>query len=365
MSKRTLEELKQAVSNAISLGEAAALKQCATELEEIGTAEARALCELALGLANRLTGNFREALEHYHRAYALHKDLGDRLGIARVTGSIGLVYEQTGNYPKALEHYHRALALHEEQGDRLGIARVTSNIGVLYSEAGNYPKALEHYHRALALYEELGDRLGVAGITGNIGSVYHYMDNYPQALENHHRALAVYEELGDSRCVALVTGNIILALINTATHAEAEALLASMDTIQIDDPGTLTIRETARASIQEHHGKVDDAMHTLSSALETARQHSLMRDQAGIHKQMRDLCQKRNDFAGYIEHNNEFTRIHEEINGRETTIKLTLQEKQREIDAREKEHQKFMAVLHSTLPKHIANRVAMGEQVTD
>ena len=80
---------------------------------------------------------------------------------------------------------------------------------------------------------------------------------------------------------------------------------------------------------------------------------------------MRDLAQKRNDFAAYIEHNNEFTRITEEINGKESTLKMAMQAKQREIDAVQREHAQHMAVLHSTLPKHIADRVARGEVVND
>jgi class 3 adenylate cyclase len=74
---------------------------------------------------------------------------------------------------------------------------------------------------------------------------------------------------------------------------------------------------------------------------------------------------KQNDLAGYVEHNNECTRINEEVNGKETATKLAMQEKQREIDAERKEIDKQLAVLHSTLPKHIADRVARGEVVND
>ena len=54
----------------------------------------------------------------------------------------------TGDYPAAMSHYHRALALHEELGNRNDVATVTGNIGNVYSSIGDYPTALEHYHRA-------------------------------------------------------------------------------------------------------------------------------------------------------------------------------------------------------------------------
>ncbi|MBI2794716.1 MAG: tetratricopeptide repeat protein, partial [Ignavibacteria bacterium] len=365
MSKRTLEELKQEVSKALKFSDAAILMQCAKELKEIGTSKARALCENTFGVANQISGNYREALEHHLKALNLLEELGDRYGVGRTNNSIGNVYSNTGNYPLALEYFHRALALSEDLGDRPGVANVNINLGDLYKRTGHYPQALEHHHRAVALYEELGSRFGVEMATCNIGAIYAEAGSFQQALEFYYRALAMREELGDTRGAAVVTFNIIQALINIASYAEAEALLASMETIQIDNPQVIVVREMSRAAIQEHYEKFDDAMNTLITALETAREHSLARERADIHQQIRDLCQKRNDFAGYIIHNNEFTRIQEEINGRETAIKFTMQEKQREIDAREKEHQKFMAVLHSTLPKHIADRVARGEQVTD
>jgi class 3 adenylate cyclase len=255
----------------------------------------------------------------------MHQELGDRSGVALVTGNIGNVHYSTGNNPAALEHYHRALAMHEEQGDRSGVARVTGNIGTVHGSTGDYSAALEHYHRALALHEELGE----------------------------------------SDSVARITGNIIMAMIDSGKHAEAEALLQTMDGMQIDTPRDVVQREQNRASLQAHHGNIDEARATLRAALLIAQEHTLAREQAYVHRELRDLAQQQNDLAGYIEHNNEYTRITEEINGKDTATKLAMQEKQREIDAERKEIDKQLAVLHSTLPKHIADRVARGETVND
>jgi len=123
--------------------------------------------------------------------------------------------------------------------------------------------------------------------------------------------------------------------------------------------------ETNRATLQERGLELEEAKATLLRALETAREHNLSFMLADIHLRIRELCRKTNDFAGYIEHNNEHTRITNEINGKDTAAKLAMQEKQREIDAERKEHEKLLAVLHSTLPKHIAERVARGEVVND
>jgi len=445
MSTRTFEELKEAVGQATSVDDVPALLQCAEELDAVGTREALASSDQARGLAevvhghhraalehfcrslamyeelgdrggvasvtgnigsvhldtgnyptahehydramtiyealgdrsgvasitNRIgivyleTGNYPAALEHYHRALAMHEELGNRGGVARVTGNIGIVHSSTGNYPAALEHYHRALASHEDLGERAGVANVTASIGIVHSNTGSFHAAREHYHRALAMHEELGDRGGVARVTSSIGILHGSTGDYSAALEHFHRALAMHEELGESRGVAFVTGNILNALMLSEEYADAEALLAKMDAMQLDDPGVVVNREINRAHLQQNTGNTDEAVATLLAALQIAREHALASQQAALHNALRDLALKRNDLAGYVEHNNEFTRIIEEINGKEATLKMAMQEKQREIDAKDREHQKHLAVLHSTLPKHIADRVARGETVND
>jgi class 3 adenylate cyclase len=96
-----------------------------------------------------------------------------------------------------------------------------------------------------------------------------------------------------------------------------------------------------------------------------ALERTLLAEQAELHQLLRDLCEPLNDLAGYIEHNKGFTRITAEINGKDTTISLAMQEKQREIEEVQREHQQYMNVLHATLPRHIADRVAQGERVND
>jgi adenylate cyclase len=373
--------------------------------EELGDRKGVATVTGNIGNAHMSAGDFMAALEHYHRAVALYTELGIRSGVASVTGNTGMVLERTGDFPAALEHYRHALALHEELGDRSSIARVTGSIGSLHFATGDYPTALDQFHRALAIYEELDDRKGMATVTGNIGQVYASTGDQPRALEYFHRALAVHEEIGDRRgaasvtgsigivCgmsgdhhsaleflhraralhevlgerheVARVSGNIMEELITISSDTEAQALLQAMDALQIDDPRIRIGRELRRAILQQRSGDLDNAAETLFRARAEAHTLGLRLYEANTHKALRDLALTRNDLAGYVEHNNEYTRITEEINGKETATKLAMQAKQREIDAKDRETQKQLAVLHSTLPKDVADRVARGEVVND
>jgi adenylate cyclase len=334
-------------------------------LDKLGNRALAAIVSMGIGDVHAKTRNFPAALESYHHALAYHKERDNRDGEANISTCIGNVLCYTGSYPEALEHHHRALAIHEDSGNRIGMAFANTGIGLVHYRAGNYSVALENYHRALVVHEELCNRTELAVITTNIGNTHGNAGNLQEALEYFHRAMALFEEIGDQTSAAAVLANITAALEKSGFRSEAEKQLEKLDAVQIVVPSMVITREQTRASIQENKGDSEGAAATLRAALEIAREYTLIAEQASLHKALRDLCQKNNDFAGYIEHNNNYTRITEEVNGKDTATRLAIADKQREIDSREKEYQKHLAVLHSTLPKHIADRVARGEVVND
>jgi len=317
------------------------------------------------GVVYGSTSDYPSALEYFHRSLGLVKEIGDFYGEAFATSNLGNVERAVGNYPAALEYYHQALARYEQVGNRGGVARSLMNIGLVHEKTGDYPAALEFFHKSLHLHEELGHRSGVAVVTSNIGNIYKHGGNFSEALGHYERALEELNELGEMVNTAVAMSSITEMLIDMGRVDEARTTLINLDAIPLDVPNVQVAREILRARLHVIDGELPSAAIALGLAREIATQTQQRPELATVHKQLRDLCQKTNDFAGYIEHNNEYTRITEEINGKDTATKLAMQAKQREIDAREKEHQQHMAVLHSTLPKHIADRVARGEVVND
>jgi len=333
--------------------------------EELGNR--RALCGTlnSIGVVYGSTGNFPAALEHFHRFLMLVTEFGDLNGVAMATSNLGNVERSIGNYPAALEQYNQALVRYEQTGDRGGVARSLMNIGLVHEKTGDYPAALEFLLNSFQLHEELGNRSSTAIAIGNIGSVYHRSGKFSEALEHYMRALEELAELGEQMHETFYRTMVLETLIDMGRVDEARTTLITIDARPLDVPLVQIQLESLRARLHVLDGDVGSAGRALQFAREVAQHSDLRAELADVHKQLRDLCQHANDFAGYIEHNNEFTRITEEINGKDTAKKLAMQAKQRELDAREKEHAKHMAVLHSTLPKHIADRVARGEVVND
>ncbi|CAN5419016.1 hypothetical protein BH10BAC6_BH10BAC6_12910 [soil metagenome] len=310
-------------------------------------------------------GSYGEALVHYTQSLELYEELKNQDSIARVTNNIGLVHYATGSYPDALQLFRQALLLHETSNNLDGIAQVTGNIGIVYFAMTSYREALEYYQTSLAMYEQLGNYARIAAVLGNIGMVHTESGSHADALVCFGNALAMHEEQDDRSSVTRVKVNVVAVYIKEGRYREAAELLDQVTDAVMAEPHTRLSYHTNRALIAEHTGDMETAHEQLHAAMAIAVESGIRDEQAAAHLRLRDLAQQRNDFAAYIEHNNEYTRINEEVRGTATSVQLAMQEKQREIDANNREMQKHIAVLHSTLPKHIADRVARGETVND
>jgi len=372
--------------------------------EELGDKHGIAAVTGNIGNVYLSMGNYPQALEYYEQTLPLYERLGDKRGEVKIAGNIGIVHGQTGNYPQALEYFERALALCKELGMKSTIANVTASVGNVYGRTGNYPQALEHYERALDLCQELDMKSSIAHVIGTIGFVYSSIGSYPKALEYYERALEMHEEWGVSREIArdlgsiaeiqLAMGNYEAALssaqralsiskelgisnstsrfVSIVTHAyveagdveQAEETIATLKDTVIAEPDVAVRVEHARYAVRICKGDNVGAAESLRRALEIAQKHGLKPEEADTQKLLRDLAQENNDLAAYIEHNNEYTRLTEEINGKETAAKLAIQAKEQEMRAEREERERERAILYSTLPRSVADRMVQGQKVS-
>ncbi|MGV9978065.1 tetratricopeptide repeat protein, partial [Micromonospora wenchangensis] len=76
-------------------------------------------------------------------------------GEAATLNNIGSVYDNLGDRQRALDHYHQALPIAREVGNRAGEAATLNNIGSVYDNLGDRQRALDHYHQALPIRREV------------------------------------------------------------------------------------------------------------------------------------------------------------------------------------------------------------------
>jgi len=339
-------------------------EQAAAKYEERNDKLGLARAITNIGIVNYYSGDYPGAFEYYDRALNLFTEIDSKYGIASVNMNIGGVHVTTGNYPLAIEYFERALAMHEELGDKIEVARTIGNMGAAYTETGNLSLGLEYITRSLLTYEELGEMAEIAGLTSNIAEIYRRLHHYDLALSNAQKSLELSNKLGLNQKSLDALCTITEIYLTMGDLVQAEQTISALDNIMALQPRSAIAAVHARCGVKISQGNLTGVADMLTSALELARNHGLKFQEAEIHNLLRDLAQKQNDLAGYIEHNNEYLRITEEINGKETATKLAMQTKEREIRAEREERDRERAVLYSTLPKAVADRIVKGEKVT-
>lgn len=347
-----------------------------------------------------------QAIEHWHRALEICERNNDESSRARLQLSLGNAMTERGDYAQALELYSKALFYHVEKEKNLEVqALAYNNMGIVYYYSGVYPDALEHWHRARELYEQLGDQGSIVNLQTNMANLHASNEEYEQgislflssieanermnrprqlamtlvnlagsytAIERHadaldalDRSIRISEEIGDH---TMRTGALIARmdlLIKEGRLSEARSILESPEVAGNDNLKNRLKIDTSRATLLKAEGKIEEARSAALELLEFTRGEKYRLEEQGALYILRELARMSGDFEAFIEYNDAYLQIDNEVNGREVTLKMAMLEKQQEMQEIDRQREKERAVLYSTLPKDVADRVVRGEEVTD
>lgn len=270
---------------------------------------ARARVEQLLGLAHRTLGNYKIALEHYHRAYEQFQKLGAKGDGIAVLNGIGLIYIatdeyrralfwfqqivdagdlvenpitmanarlnigvahcNTGSYQAAIASFDEASAIFRRHGGRRGEALTALSMGSVHLYLGDYTTALDYLRAGLAIMQEIDDHQGMAMMLTNIANIYHTLDEHEEALECFQRVLGIFQNMGARRFQADLLTNIGSALERLGRFEAALAALTSATEIY-DEIGTPVARARPLLTIATIHargGAYDQAQRSLQEAI--------------------------------------------------------------------------------------------------
>ncbi len=332
--------------------------------EEHGTQQDILHVLSSMGTSHFNRDEYNEALTCFEKSLALCESIGDQTYLPTLIGNMGNVYCHTGQYPLALQSFRRALALHETQDTKNGAALVIGNLGNLYSLVGDTETALEHYLRALSAHRELGNHNSVAVCTLNLGLLYQTKREYTVALNFLNQALLLFVSQDNHAQAERVGVCRVSVLLGMQDYDEAEQQMKKLTISTSSSPATRSLHVINMALLSEYHGDLDSARKQLLVAKTLAETANLREYTADCCRHLRDLSAKQNDLAAYIEHNDEYQRITEEIHGKEATQRLAMIEAERKIEAELRERDKERALLYGALPETVAKRMLRGEEVT-
>ncbi len=383
---------------------------------QVDTEEVRALISVAEAAIHAWSGRAEEALCLYQEAERFFAVAGDQFGTMVSIGGMGEVCWRKSEYQLAIEHLDRAMELGAEENRPLYLAFLQVTMGNVYSDIADFSQSLQFYQKSLVIYEQLNAPSATAGSTTNIGLVYAAIGDNETCLQYLIRALEIFQETGYEQGMANVMGNIGCLYIEMSDYDQAEEWLAKSMllarqhkmsreigyyTIAMADvlrrrelfQEALDLLDTNQEVINENpfpitgavlvRGLVardtSDFVRAKGYFLEAYQQHidrNSRGDAAPVLKVLRDLAKQTGEFEDYIKYNEMFQEMEASIRGAVAARKLGIEETEHKLteERRQREEEKLkhkierdreLVVLHSTLPKHIADRVVRGEVVND
>ncbi|NUT96247.1 MAG: tetratricopeptide repeat protein [Saccharothrix sp.] len=101
-------------------------------------------------------GDYEQAEQRCREALVLNEELGHRDGEAATSDSLGYIAHHHGRNADALEHYHHALEVYRELDNSYEQASVLRHLGDVHAALGDGGKAREAWQQALTLFEAQG-----------------------------------------------------------------------------------------------------------------------------------------------------------------------------------------------------------------
>jgi DNA-binding SARP family transcriptional activator/tetratricopeptide (TPR) repeat protein len=209
----------------------------------LGDTAAQALSGRLLANACRDLGEHDEARRHYASSLTLCRQLGNRLGEAKVWHSLGLLAGLQGRNADALGHAEEALRQFQAIGDMANEAQALNNVGWFHGVLGDYEQARAFCQRSLTLCAKTGDHWLEGDVWDSLGYAEQRLGNLAEAAACYQRALSLHREARDRLAEADILthlGDTRHAAGDLARAGEAwQQALAILDDFRHPDAGQI------------------------------------------------------------------------------------------------------------------------------
>jgi adenylate cyclase len=317
-----------------------------------------------LGACSMAISDLPSARSFLTRALEIHIDEGDRHNEGVVRYNIGSILAMASDYAGALEYYMQGLRIFEELDLRNRLPHAFVEISTVHAELGNMPKAREYLDRAQVIAVELKSDVQASVIDALIGEHEAESGQLEQALVRFRRAEQEFLRLHDPVKATEASSMAAIALVRLGKLDEAKLHL---DTIATGHSSVLHSRYLQHKAIGiylEATGDMEGAGAEYMLCLEISIEAGRKPQEAESHHLLRELAEKLGDLSSYVEHNRAYYKIQDESKSSETTMKLAMFEVENEIAEERRERDRERAILYSTLPTEVANRLVRGEDVS-
>lgn len=200
----------------------AGLAACAEAADKLGLAEGH----YALG---HVLTDASERATCFNKALAMYDDLDDRAGVAACHMKLGLdaVYDLR-DLDAAEHHYSTSLGLHRELGDKIGIAWSLTGLSDVARKRDDLDTFRRMNEECVDLRHQAGDKRGVAESLTNLGDGALRQGDLPSALALFEEALALHRQVGYLHGIRYSLRNLAGTLIRLGETSRPRAVLTEL-----------------------------------------------------------------------------------------------------------------------------------------
>ncbi len=317
-------------------------------------------------LASILTdsGERTAALDLFLQAVKLADDFGVAAYQIAAANSLAILYKNCSMYPEAIALYQQAMSLAAANDDTRLMTIVAHNLASCSEHVGDYANAEYWATKALSIATEAGLSILVGVCHFTVSRCYLRKHDVDKAIDHVQSAIDVFT--ASNSPFRKADAEIMLAqyLTSKGEYEQARIVLDSINSASLEDDFLRINWLITTAKLLHATSQYDSIAPHLEQALSIAERIQRLELQTEIHHLFRELALANNDLASYVKHNDAYNRISDEIRGADVKTRIAMQEKEKEIAKEREEREREKALLYGALPKHIADRMLRGEDVS-
>lgn len=182
-------------------------------------------------IVSAMRGEHDVAIEHYHQALKLSREVGDVKGEVTALKNIGGSFYMMGEAFDGLRYMSQALDLTRSSGDRME-ANLLTSMALAYTKMDDHEQADAHARSGLEIAERIGDSKEILYAATVLGDNLMKQDRVDEALPFYERSLALAEALDDKRNMA--AGLIGLSKVHVGRGEFSQAITFGERALELD-----------------------------------------------------------------------------------------------------------------------------------
>jgi tetratricopeptide (TPR) repeat protein len=243
------------------------------------------------GMLYRLTAELNSSVVDLKRAISIYREVGGKAGLtgeAHALNTYGVVLDQLDKRDESRQRLSEALDIYHQTANLLGEANILHDRGMTEFSDKNYETAVQLLGQALELYKTVDQLLGMAHAYSNLARAQQHVGAEQASAANLESAAVLYRDLGNR----LGEINVLLRLAAVLReHDRDRAVKILNDAVRLSiDIGNQLARIDALDALGDIYmasGDRKTAADVWSSALRTAREHGMPREEGKLADKVR------------------------------------------------------------------------------